>query len=207
MTWFRVDDNLGDHPKVIKLLGMRGGAASLGHWTLVGSWCAKHETDGALPAGLLKRLDIPAKSAASLVIARLWDAGDDSYQVHNYLRYNPSHEELEAKRKATRERVAKHRDKPPGDSAGNGVTNEIVPDPYPTRPVPTLPNPEESTPPDNPVFVHLDEVGKEFSTRRKATGGQGFKGNTGNYTMTTEREPQPPPCPRNACRARRWNGG
>ena len=101
MTWVRIDDNIVDHPKMVEV-GHRGLAL------FVASLCyaSKHLTDGFIPKsavpGLLPDLRAP-KTADALVRVGLWDRVDSGYQVHDYLEYQPSAEDVRAKReKSTR---------------------------------------------------------------------------------------------------------
>ena len=41
MTWFYVDDNFSTHPKCIGI-----SMEAVGVWTMAGTWCARHLTDG-----------------------------------------------------------------------------------------------------------------------------------------------------------------
>ena len=51
MPWFKVDDRLAHHPKVMAV-----GNAAMGLWVRAGSWSAAHLTDGYVPTELLSTL-------------------------------------------------------------------------------------------------------------------------------------------------------
>lgn len=85
MTWFKVDDRLAHHPKV-----MTAGLAPMGLWVRAGSWSAAHLTDGFIPTSLLATLDAKRSHAEALVKAGLWDAEPDGYRFRDWLDYQPS---------------------------------------------------------------------------------------------------------------------
>ena len=137
MPWFKVDDQLAFHPKAIV-----AGNAALGLWVRAGSWCAAHVTQGALPAHMLRTLGAQRRDAEKLVTAGLWMRTEDGYLFKDWDDYQPTKEQVEAKRVATRERVRAHRERHGNavtDSVTNGVTNGVSNDP-PSRPVPSSPH-------------------------------------------------------------------
>lgn len=155
MTWFRVDDGFGDHPKVDALGDGPCRDAAIALWTLAGAWAARHLTDGYVSAGRVERIGVknPIKAAAELVRVGLWDATDDGYQFRNWNEYQPTRAKVEAERGKTADRVRRFRtanDTTPADvvTSGqrrddepcNGVTYPLV-TPPPSRPVPTRPDP------------------------------------------------------------------
>jgi hypothetical protein len=148
MSWFRVDDGLSDHPKTIALLASEHGKGGLALWTLAGSWCSKQLTDGQVPATVVARLGGTVEEAEALVTAGFWRRTKTGYAFHGWDERNPSRAEVEGKREAAKERVAKYREKRAGNAlqtrdgnalhahSGNaGVT------PPPTRPDPARPDP------------------------------------------------------------------
>lgn len=145
MTWFRIDDGLADHPKVLALQSGKHWKGAIALWTLAGSWCSRHLTDGYVPAAVIARLGALTAEADALVAAGLWGRSEDGYAFHDWAAHNPLRAEIEAKREATRERVTSHRKKrggnDDGNSGGNAVTGAVV-TPLPSRPVPTQPIPE-----------------------------------------------------------------
>jgi hypothetical protein len=116
MTWFRVDDTWHDHPKVISC-----SLAARGLWLTAGTWCARHATDGAVPAAVVLREPAGKRLAAELVAARLWDKTEAGWLFRGWLEYQPSRGQLEAEREATRARVAAWRVR------CNGVTSTVTP--------------------------------------------------------------------------------
>lgn len=116
MVWARLDDSILDNPKIARV-GVLGFALHVAAIT----WCARNLTDGFIPearvGGLVylesvlehdpnqDRLMGPDESprgfhitawyvAESLVKAGLWHEVEGGYQIHDYLVYNPSKEEV-----------------------------------------------------------------------------------------------------------------
>ena len=151
MSWFKVDDKLHSHKKIVRA----GEAMAL--WVVAGSWCADQLTDGFVPDYIAARL-VPngLDMAERLVSADLWISdtfdGDDGWRFRDWDEYQPTRSEVEEKRERDRDKKRKqrrtdggqfttsHRESP-GDTEGTpqgsheGVT--------PSRPVPSRPEPEE----------------------------------------------------------------
>lgn len=159
MPWVRMDDQYPEHPKVDRV----GPYAA---WLNVCAWayCARNLTDGFVPSERVARLanvPQPAKLAKALVEARLWEAVEGGYMVHDFLAYNPSREQVLKERAATAKRVSEHRERvsngvtpPDTNGGGNGrstpVGNGVSTDaPYPSRtpPVPSQSTLRENSPP------------------------------------------------------------
>lgn len=107
MTWVKLDDGFPEHPKVIQA----GGQAA---WLYVAALCysGRNLTDGHIPAAVLPRLtDLksPGRLAEALVRARLFIEVDGGWQIHDYVRYQPSRSQVDAERERARERAAKSR--------------------------------------------------------------------------------------------------
>lgn len=149
MAWFKVDDRLWAHPKIVALP-----LTALGLWVKAGSYCAAYETDGALDRHMIGTLGAQKRDSDRLVKAGLWSETETGYVFHDWDQYQPTKRQLEAERAATRERVAKHRNSvrntvtPP---VTNGSTNGVS-TPAPTRPDPT---PIYNTPTDDPEFTQF----------------------------------------------------
>lgn len=149
MVWARLDDAILDNPK-IAAAGPIGFALHVAAIT----WCCRNLTDGHIPlARVTALLDLsamhidpanpcavpggasslrgeqgvdPHTIAGHLVDCGLWSRTGDGYQLHDFLHYNPSKSDVEARRASIKKRVTKHR--------SNGVTNAAVtgpPDPVP----------------------------------------------------------------------------
>ena len=107
MPYLNLDDNFADHPKVDRL---SHGAFRLHVAGLC--YCAKHLTDGAIPADRPPRLISGYRSTYldELVDQGLWADGGDRYQVHDYLDWNRSREWWEDKRARDAKRKRKWRE-------------------------------------------------------------------------------------------------
>jgi hypothetical protein len=147
VAWFKVDDGLHSSRKLLSI-PKRARFAAIGLWTVAGSWCADEVTDGHVPDYMLREWGAPASAPAALVEAGLWDREGDGYVFRNWLEYQPSKQDVEAERAASRERMrelrAKRKQKKPHDSGpkqevfGRTGANrsESVRNPDPTRPDP-----------------------------------------------------------------------
>ena len=113
MSWFRVDSDIGSHPKVglvAERLDLTRHAA-IGVLTLLWAWASVYARDGRVRADylstLVRALDLPDKDAAHilkvLVEARVLDRDDKKgvMVVHGFLERNGYQlKEVERKRKA-----------------------------------------------------------------------------------------------------------
>ena len=163
MTWLKKDDRYPEHRKIRRLTD---GEYRL-HDTAM-HYCAKDESDGLIRTddiGEMQHGKRLARHIPALVAAGLWEPVAGGWMIHDFLDYNPSHEQLEAERAAARERQKRARSKrrgvtpEPDDSHGvtNGVTNGDVTResraPVPGRTVPGR------TDPYRPVVGVLSVVG------------------------------------------------
>jgi hypothetical protein len=100
MAWFKIDDALWSHPK---FLGLSDGAFRL--WVRAGAYSAQHTTDGIITPIMLKCLVSKPQHAQELWSAGLWERiADGGYRFHDWHDYQPSRDEIEARRKADRDR-------------------------------------------------------------------------------------------------------
>lgn len=194
MAWVRLSDDFYDHPKFDKagVLGIALFAAGL-------AWCNRNLTDGFIPRKTASRLldfedavqavrdadrnavtNVTDNDAQALFLARdtvaklleagLWREVEGGYEVHDYLEYQASREQIEAGResnaarqKAWRERRKAERDaRKKGESEGerngkrNAVSNAsrngtVTGAPNPKKEVlRTSLNPSEDAPEDTP---------------------------------------------------------
>ena len=88
--WFKVDDQLAFHSKVIA-----AGNSAMGLWVRAGAWSCAHLTDGFIPAHMA---NVMASAMANecdcdaLVMAGLWDAVAGGYQFHDWQHFQPTAE-------------------------------------------------------------------------------------------------------------------
>ena len=96
MAWLKVDDRFCLNSKAIKVWTTN--PAALGLWLMGGSWTANQMEDGFIPSHVIAMLG-SAELADVLMDAGLWsfDATRDGFLMNDFLKYNPSRAELEAK--------------------------------------------------------------------------------------------------------------
>lgn len=138
MPWFRVDDTLSSHPKA-----RAAGLAAMGLWTVSGAYSAQYLTEGHVPEWYVTGWPQGKKLAAQLVTAGLWMPADGGWQFHQWEERQPTKEQVEADRKATRIRQQQWRDrkkaKPVTPTVTNAVDNTVtngVTNASPTLPIP-----------------------------------------------------------------------
>lgn len=132
MAWFKVDDKLAFHPKVVQ-----AGNAAMGLWVRCGSYSAQFETDGWLDLGTVRALGGRKRDIDRLLEVGLWHEEEDGIRFHDWTEFQPTKAQLDAERAATRERVAQWREKK-RNAVTPPVTNAVSTD-APSRPVPTRP--------------------------------------------------------------------
>ncbi len=103
--WFRVDDNLAFHPKVI-----RAGNPAMGLWVRAGSWAGQQLTDGFVPDDVARAIGKPAE-IRRLRDVGLWVPTEGGYDFHEFAERNPTRDEVEQKRQYGRRSADLHRDK------------------------------------------------------------------------------------------------
>jgi hypothetical protein len=108
MPWFKVDDHFHSHPKVKKC-----GLEVVGLWTVSGSYCMAHLTDGFVEELFVRGWRRGLKMAATLVEAGLWYEvtrdGEKGWQFHDWDKYQPTKKQVEAEREKARSRKAQQR--------------------------------------------------------------------------------------------------
>lgn len=130
MAWFKVDDQLAFHPKVVQ-----AGNAAIGLWVRCGSYSAQFLTDGWLSLDTVRALGGHKRDIDRLVQVGLWRHDGDGIRFHDWEDFQPTKAQVEAEREATRERVERWRNKN-RNAEGNAVTNGNGTD-APSRPDPT----------------------------------------------------------------------
>jgi hypothetical protein len=84
VSWARFDDRISDHPKIWRA----GPMGELAHYRAL-IWSNRQNTDGELPAAVLKSLcrgfeDQASQVAETLVRVRLWERADDGWRIHDF---------------------------------------------------------------------------------------------------------------------------
>lgn len=152
MTWFRVDDGFGEHPKVDSLGAQTPHALCV--WLLCGNAAARALTDGAVSEAMLSRAcsalspTMRRKAVEALVRVGLWEVREDGWAFKDWLDHQPSREQVLAKREAERARQNRHR--APTSRVSHAVTPTVTPTvtpsvshSTPSRPVPSRPGESE----------------------------------------------------------------
>lgn len=105
MPWGALDDGFHEDPRVID-----AGLAAAGLYACCTTYCARHLTDGFLPAkALVRMLDGGnARPVSALVNAGLLRKHGDRYEVVGYLAANPTREQVD-ERKAKAKAAAQAR--------------------------------------------------------------------------------------------------
>jgi len=150
MTWFKVDDNLAFHRKVVA-----AGNSAMGLWVRAGSWCAQQLTDGFVPEHMILSMGTRAQ-AARLVKSELWSEVPGGFVFHEWGApgRQPSAKKIKEIRRNSAERQAAWKQRnfgeqqvnDPGNAVSHAVTNGVsdgVSAVVPTRPVLK----EKNTPP------------------------------------------------------------
>lgn len=180
MTWLKKDDRYPEHRKIRRLTD---GEYRL-HDTAM-HYAAKDESDGRIMAEDIDEMQHGrrlARHIPALVACGLWEPFDGGWLIHDFLDYNPSHEQLEAERAHNRARQAKLRERRrtgPSSEVGHAVTNGVSnapvtresQDPVPYRSVPFRTDPSRST--GSPLSVVDGETSSSSSpsvTRGAANG-------------------------------------
>ena len=111
MTWFKVDDGMWRHPKVLRCSSL-----ALGVWVRVGAYCADQLTDGLVSMETVYTVCPESKTTvdravAELVRRRLWEVVDDpdGRQFHDWADHQPTKAEVLARREMEREKKRKQR--------------------------------------------------------------------------------------------------
>lgn len=92
MGWVRVDDAFYDHPKFL-----RAGMCATGAWLCLVAWSNRNRKDGKIPDAIPPRLGISPDDMQTLEECELAHRNDDGWELHDYLDYQPSSDEIAAR--------------------------------------------------------------------------------------------------------------
>jgi len=109
MTWFKIDDRFASHPKLERLREVVGDdhgafAYAVATWTLMGVDCASRLTDGVFTLDRARRVvmlpqDAVERAIEALVSVGYFEAvGANQWAFHDWLEYQPTRDEVEARR-------------------------------------------------------------------------------------------------------------
>lgn len=141
MTWFKVDDNLAFHRKVVA-----AGNAAMGLWVRAGSWCAQQLTDGHVPEHMIGLLGTPAQ-AAKLVKAGLWVEVAGGYEFHQWAGRQPTAKAVRDERERNAARQADFRERRRAQANVAKLTTEKI-----------LSGTNDATPEENPADPAYSQV-------------------------------------------------
>jgi hypothetical protein len=142
MVWFKVDDSLPFHAKVV-----HAGNAAMGLWVRAGAWSAQQLTDGFIPSHIVTTLGTTAQ-AKKLVAVQLWVSCEGGYRFHQWNEdgRQPTRADVEKDRAEARDRMRRAREekrKRSGELQAN--TSRSSGGVRSTRPDPTRPDPTPTT--------------------------------------------------------------
>jgi hypothetical protein len=132
MPWVKLDDRFPSHRK-IALLSDRAFRLHVSAMC----WSAENLTDGRISdreLPLVAHIRGLKPAAKQLEDAGVWDRTEDGWEIHDYLDYNPSREQVLVERKKNAERQERFRRRkggkptPPSDGASNGSSNGVMQD-------------------------------------------------------------------------------
>lgn len=184
MSWFRVDDQSTFHAKIVKAKNEAWGACCR-----AGAWSAARLTNGRIPIEVAFTI-APKKIWDRLIEVGLVEKLADELQIHDYLQWNPSREEVLAERARKAANMAGHRKgtsqprarRVTGHVTGNDTGNHAGNEPAGNHgPVP-IPIPEEGDPPKSPQFENI----RETACRAYGEGIQAITGGTGFSMLESE---------------------
>lgn len=147
MAWFKVDDGFHSSRKLLSI-PKRHRLAAAGLWVIAGSWCADQLTDGHIPDYMFKEWGATPATIQALLDSGLWERISDANVFYKWHEYQPSKEDVDADRAASRARMrdlrAKRKQGKPREQAEDGEVfgrtgpngSENVRNPDPTRPDP-----------------------------------------------------------------------
>lgn len=124
MTWFKLDDRFFDNPKIAAL----SDAAQLAY-IKGGTYCARELTDGFIP--FRKAREYATPKVIKELVPGLWETCGEGFKVHDYLKYNPTREQVQTERDAAKRRMFALRS---GEQHANGNGSSDAPVPLPVTP-------------------------------------------------------------------------
>lgn len=105
MPWFKVDDTLAFHSKVVI-----AGNAAMGLWVRAGAWSMQTLSDGFIPKQIATQIGTRTE-VKRLVDAGLWIEKDEGYLFHEWNQRQPSRAKVLADREANAQRIKDWRNK------------------------------------------------------------------------------------------------
>lgn len=153
MGWVRISDDFYDHPA-----HAGNGLAAWGLWAWSLAWSNRNLRDGLIPWPVVERMDPDGKASGALLKSGRWIKRDDCVEVHDYLEYQPSAEQIREKRAKERERWLRRAD-------SNGASTDTPPQ-LRAEPPPT---PRVSQPQPQSLSNDRELGGAKAPTRTRGT--------------------------------------
>lgn len=161
MTWFRIDDDFDQHPKV-----EAAGNRAIGLWARAGAYSSRLLTEGFVPTAMVPKLGGTRRDAAALVDAGLWVEVEGGYRFHQWTERNPTRAKVLADREAAAERQRRARDRASESRRDSGSASRRDSDPASRRDTPDPSRRESRSPrpgparpdPENPLLTYVGRL-------------------------------------------------
>lgn len=133
MGWVRVSDDFYDHRGHIPL-----SLDAWGLWLWGLAWSNRNLTDGVIQWEAIRRMDPDGTASGALVASGRWHDENTHVEIHDYLEYQPSAEQIRSKREKDRERWHRRGSSLHADSTATprGVQPDSTPTPLTSQPQP-----------------------------------------------------------------------
>lgn len=175
MSWVRLDDSFVEHPKIAQLTDRE-----FRIWLTVLCYCGRQEDPTVDRLTMRSVRGLTPKFVAKLMALSLLDEGKNSYEIHNWTRYQPKDKTSAERQARYRSRRDKQAKTPRYTPVTKSVTETVTPDRYSDRdenvtpvPVPVpVPSPPRSSNPPVPVPVpepHNPEDDITFTPTKPST--------------------------------------
>jgi len=154
MAWVRIDDEFGEHPKVVS-----AGPLALAIQIKAKCYASRNLTNGFVPHDVVSSflsgfegLRIGRKPALSvdwpayMIDAGLWEPAEGGYNIHDYLDYNPSKAEVlerRAKRQASGQAGGRASAQARAQGVATHVGQALASHTFQAKPNPRTPSPSE----------------------------------------------------------------
>lgn len=97
MAWFKVDDGFFSSRKVLSIRRDER-LEAVGLWVTLGAWSSKELTDGFIPDAVIDEFSPHPFAVEALLNSGLWLRVDNGIQFHDWKDYQPTRDEVIAKR-------------------------------------------------------------------------------------------------------------
>lgn len=178
MPWFKVDDQLHSHPKVVALCDTAAGRTALGLWVRAGSYCGAHPAQsGHVQPALMRSWGFDQRHAKALVSVGLWHITDEGWRFHDWHEFQPEpgKDAKQKEQSARRSRDYRDRKRDGHDSVTRDSQGSTDHARASTRPVPTRPEELEDPIPVEAVAAVYREVTNNSDVSEDSSAWNDFK--------------------------------